>query len=80
MRKRILFTVAAIATCVPLWSQSRGDLNGDDNVDVTDVSLLIDMVLGKNPTLAAGAEPNLNGDDNIDVTDVSLLIDIVLGK
>ena len=80
MRKRILFTVAAIATCVPLWSQSRGDLNGDDNVDVTDVSLLIDVVLGKTVGLAEGAVCDLNGDGSVDVTDVSLLIDIVLGK
>ena len=58
----------------------RGDLNGDGNVDVTDVSLLIDVVLGKEVTLADGAVTDLNDDGNVDVTDVSLLIDIVLGK
>ena len=58
----------------------RGDLNGDGMVDVTDVSLLIDVVLGKEVTLAAGVSTDLNGDGNVDVTDVSLLIDIVLGK
>ena len=58
----------------------RGDLNGDGMVDVTDVSLLIDEVLGKNPVLAEGANPDLNGDGMVDVTDVSILIDIVLGK
>ena len=57
-----------------------GDLNGDGQVDVTDVSLLIDVVLGKNPTLVEGAVTDLNNDGNVDVTDVSLLIDIVLGK
>ena len=58
----------------------RGDLNGDSLVDVGDVSLLIDVVLGKHVDLAAGAGPDLNDDGNVDVTDVSLLIDIVLGK
>ena len=58
----------------------RGDLNGDGQVDVTDVSLLIDVVLGKGTTLAAGAQPDLNSDGQVDVTDVSLIIDIVLGK
>ena len=58
----------------------RGDLNGDGTVDVTDVSMLIDVVLGKPINLAAGAKTDLNGDGTVDVTDVSLLIDIVLGK
>ena len=57
-----------------------GDLNGDDNVDVSDVSLLIDVVLGKTVQLAEGASADLNNDGNIDVSDVSLLIDVVLGK
>ena len=57
-----------------------GDLNGDGNVDVTDVSILIDVVLGKDVALADGAVCDLNGDGNTDVTDVSLLIDIILGK
>lgn len=57
-----------------------GDLNGDGNVDVTDVSLLIDVVLGKTVELAEGAVADLNGDGNTDVSDVSLLIDIILGN
>lgn len=58
----------------------RGDINGDNLVDVTDVSCLIDVVLGKAQTSDYPGECNLNGDENIDVTDVSILIDIVLGK
>ena len=57
-----------------------GDLNGDGNVDVTDVSLLIYLVLGKDVTLADGAVPDINGDGNNDVSDVSLIIDIILDK
>lgn len=55
----------------------RGDLNGDNIVDVSDVNLMIDMVLGKwNPIPAA----DLNNSGLVDVSDVNLLIDIVLGK
>lgn len=55
-----------------------GDLNGDGNIDVTDVSVLIDVVLGKATPLAEGAVTDLNGDGNTDVTDVSVLIDLIL--
>ena len=55
-----------------------GDINGDGDIDVTDVSLLIDAVLGK--TELALELADINGDKMLDVTDVSALIDIVLGK
>lgn len=56
----------------------RGDLNGDDIVDVTDVAIVIDMVLGnKEPDLS---KADLDNNGMIDVTDVSMVIDIVLGK
>ncbi len=59
----------------------RGDLNSDGLVDVTDVSIIIDIVLGKStPELSPSAQPDLDGNGMVDVTDVSLLIDIVLGK
>ena len=51
-----------------------GDLNGDGEVDVTDVVELIDMVL------AGIYDPagDINGDGEVDVTDVVELIDMVL--
>ena len=56
----------------------RGDLNNDGQVDVTDVSICIDMVLGKQtPDLTIA---DLTGDGMVDVADVSAIIDIVLGK
>ena len=58
----------------------RGDINGDGNFDVTDVSILIDVILGVAQESNYPGNCNINGDQNIDVTDVSALIDIVLGK
>ena len=54
----------------------KGDLNGDNEIDVTDVVELIDMVLAGS-TDAAG---DINGDGEVDVTDVVELIDMVLGN
>ena len=52
----------------------EGDLNGDEEVDVTDVVELIDMVLAGiyDPT------GDINDDGEVDVTDVVELIDMVL--
>lgn len=52
-----------------------GDVNGDGKVDVTDLSLIVDMILGLIDKNAAG---DINGDGAVDVGDVSALIDIIL--
>ena len=54
-----------------------GDVNGDGKVNVSDVSALINMILGVTPMdLAAG---DVNGDGRVNVSDVSALINIILG-
>ena len=53
-------------------------MNGDGIVDVTDVDIMIDMVLGKAPQDLTKAD--LDGNGLVDVSDVDMLIDIVLGK
>ena len=55
----------------------KGNLNGDGQVDVSDVSIAIDIVLGK---ANYDALADLDGNGSVDVTDVSMIIDIVLGK
>lgn len=55
----------------------RGDVNRDGNVNVSDVTALINMILG---TLATDEEvADVNGDGNINVSDVTVLINIILG-
>ena len=55
------------------------DINNDGVVDVSDVSLMIDVVLGINAADALYVKCDLNGDHHVDVSDVSLLIDAILG-
>lgn len=55
----------------------KGDVNGDGIVDVTDVNILINMILG---TVAASPEGDINGDGVHDVTDANILISLILGK
>ena len=54
----------------------RGDVNGDGNIDVDDVTALIAAVLSGTPVDPAAAD--VNGDNMIDVDDVTSLIARIL--
>ena len=54
-----------------------GDVNGDNQVSVLDVSLLIDYLLGANVDIDTNAA-DYNQDQSVSVLDVSLLIDWLL--
>ena len=54
-----------------------GDVNADGTVDVTDVNLAVNMILGKAPIDLIA---DLNGDGTVDVTDVNAIVNIVLSK
>ncbi len=55
-----------------------GDVNRDGNVNVSDVTALINMILGKLPIDYEVA--NVNGDETVNVSDVTALINIILGN
>ena len=54
-----------------------GDVNGDGKVNVSDVSALINMIMGITPMNQDLAD--VNGDGKVNVSDVSALINIILG-
>ena len=54
-----------------------GDYNGDNKVDINDVNMTINMMLGKLPYKAIC---DMNNDNKIDITDVNLVIQKMLGK
>ena len=57
-----------------------GDVNNDGDVDVTDVVMIIDRILNKDPKNFNERAADVNNDGDIDVTDVVLVIDAILGK
>ncbi len=58
-----------------------GDVNGDGKVDITDVNVIINIMLGKDDAANYGGRANVTGDDDtIDVSDVNAVINILLGK
>ena len=59
---------------------SLGDVNGDETINVTDVTLLVDYILGKEPDESfIFKNADITRDGNISVTDVTALTDIILG-
>lgn len=61
-------------------STRKGDINGDGEVNVADVTTLVDYILGKSPTNCNESACDINGDNEINVSDVTSLVDIILGK
>ncbi len=54
-----------------------GDINGDGIVDITDINMCINMVLGK---LSKTAEADVNGNGEVDITDVNMVVNMAMGK
>ena len=57
--------------------EEPGDVNGDGKVNVSDVTALINMILGITPIDQTRAD--VNGDTKVNVSDVTALINIILG-
>ena len=57
---------------------SLGDVNGDGNVNIADVTALISMVLSGNTSSDLYPDADCNGDGNINIADVTALIAYVL--
>lgn len=57
-----------------------GDVNHDGFVNIYDVTLMIDYILGLDPENFHITEADINDDTFINIYDVTLLIDIILNK
>lgn len=55
-----------------------GDVNGDGDVNISDVITLINYLMGTTPSAFYEVNANVNQDTEINITDVSLLINLVM--
>ena len=58
----------------------RGDVTGDNQVDIADVNAIINIMLQKNPASDYPGNADVTGDGNVDIADVNAVINIMLGK
>lgn len=57
-----------------------GDLNHDGFVNITDVVLLVNYILGTDEGVVVESEADINGDTIVNITDVVALTNIILGQ
>lgn len=62
---------------VEIIAPTSGDVNGDGSVNVSDVTQLINVILGISDLPEELAD--VNGDGSVNVTDVTALINVILG-
>ena len=60
----------------PIDSSHLGDVNSDGNIDVLDVVMLVNQILGSNTLELDNAD--INDDNEINILDVVALISIIL--
>ncbi len=57
----------------------NGDVNGDGEVSIADVNVVIDILLGFVSSEPYEGRADVNNDKEISIADVNVLIDILLG-
>ena len=65
---------AALALPDMAWSQAPGDANNDGVISRTDISAIVDHILGR---VQASGNPDCNQDGAVDIRDAVCLINIV---
>ncbi len=57
-----------------------GDVNGDGTISIADVTMLVNIILGKTTEGYEAKVADVNGDEQITIADVTALVNIILGK
>ena len=60
-----------------LFIGTTGDVNADGEVNVSDVTMLVSMILGNTPQASTA---DVNGDGEVNVSDVTALVSIILNN
>lgn len=80
MRKSILLLVSFLlcSPCYGITNGLKGDTNGDGNLNIGDVTELIDYLLTSDATGIVLANADVDEDGNVSISDVVDLIDLIL--
>ena len=78
--KKLLFTLAfaLVALTGNAQSTQKGDVNGDGDVSVNDVAMIVNYILGVANDNIIAANADINGDGEIDINDVMGTVSTIL--
>ncbi len=57
-----------------------GDLNQDGIINIQDIIIVVNIILGNEPTPYQELAGDLNGDSNINILDIIMIVNIILGR
>ena len=57
----------------------NGDVNGDGEVNVSDINVVIDIVLGGKVDNDTRRRADVNNDGEVSLSDINMIIDVILG-
>ena len=73
-------TAELVLPIAPPTPTLKGDVNMDGDVDILDVTTLVDYILGENPSPCDVDACDVNENGEINVIDVTSLVDIILNN
>ena len=73
----IPFAADGTVTLYAKWGELAGDANFDGDVDISDVTAIINCINGTQSLGFSSEDANVNGDDVIDISDVTGVINII---
>ena len=62
----------------PMEDFLRGDVNGDGEVNISDITALVDILLGGSMDKYPFERIDVNGDGEINITDVTIVVDLLI--
>ena len=75
MKKLLLSALLAMLCAGAVWGANSRDVNGDGEVNISDINAVIDAILS-GQTIAAA---DVNGDGEVNISDINSVIDYILG-
>ena len=61
-------------------SQKRGDINLDGNVNLSDINVLINILVGGKADEALRRRADVNGDGDVNISDLNVILNIILSN
>ena len=76
----LMFLLVAISSSAADIKYPPGDVNGDQEVNISDVGDLIDLLLDSNDDSSMLERADVDGDGEVNITDVTELIELILSQ